>query len=59
MPTDHLIEDVEFLLDVREHPEKIARRVGYASLASLIKRLERLGRLDLTHQLRPTPERAA
>ncbi len=41
-----LIEDVEFLLAVREHPERIAARVG-KSCAAVCRALYRAERPDL------------
>lgn len=46
-----LIEDVEFLLEVREFPEAIVRRVGYASTSSLARVLTRAGRHDLASKI--------
>jgi len=46
-PIGDLVENVEFLLSVREHPENIARRQGY-TMAALARRLARHGRADLS-----------
>lgn len=40
------LEDVEYLLNVGEHPSRIAKRVG-TSTAAIIKAARRAGRLDL------------
>lgn len=42
-----LIENVEFLLEHREAPERIATRVGYRTRGGLTRTLHRLGRRDL------------
>jgi hypothetical protein len=41
-----VIEDVQFLVDSREFPERIARRLGYTS-TNLARQLARWGEKDL------------
>lgn len=56
----HLIEDIEFLLSLRTHPEHIANRLGRTP-AALEAKLRRLGRDDLARPFSAavTRERAA
>lgn len=46
---DHrvLIEDVEFLVGSHEHPDRIAKRVGYVTRDALVRQMVRIGRKDL------------
>lgn len=44
-------EDVEWLLEANESPNRIAQRVGYANLANLTDQLRRWGRHDLVARL--------
>ena len=50
----HVIEDVEWLTDCGEHPENVARRLGYASAKTLARMLERWGRPSLARRLTRT-----
>ena len=45
-------EDVEWLLG-HEHPERIARRLGYSCLPNLTDQLRRWDRVDLVKRLSP------
>lgn len=49
-----VIEDVEWLTDCGEHPENVARRLGYASAKTLARMLERWGRPGLARRLTRT-----
>lgn len=60
-PTEHarnVIEDVIWLTDCREHPENIARRLGYRSPDNLARTLQRWGRESLARRLVPERVRA-
>lgn len=46
-----VIEDAEWLLMFRTHPEDIARRLGYKDRRNLARRLHRLGRPDLAGRI--------
>lgn len=54
-----VIEDVEWLTDCGEHPENVARRVGYANAANLAVMLDRWGRAGLARRLRRVDDRVA
>ena len=45
---DTLIEDVEFLIDAGEWPERIATRCNYRNIDGLTAALRRYGRHDLS-----------
>ena len=47
----HVIEDVEWLTDCGEHPENVARRLGYANPTNLADLLTRWGRPSLARRL--------
>ena len=47
----HVIEDVEWLTDCGEHPENVARRLGYANPTNLADLLTRWGRPGLARRL--------
>ena len=46
MPREHVVEEVEFLLDTGESPEQIARRLGRKP-GTIARALGRAGRNDL------------
>lgn len=50
MRTRRLIEDVEWIID-HDHPESVARRVGYSSVDSLVGKLHRNGADALAEKL--------
>lgn len=47
-----IIEDAEFLADMREHPANAARRLGYRNAVSLETVLIKWGRSDLAARFR-------
>lgn len=50
--TDRLVENAEYLIATGEWPERMAARLGYKNLRSLNRALLRIGRSDLTRQIR-------
>ena len=56
---DPLVENVEFLLDNGEHPDRIAARCGYRGIASVFKQLHRIGATATIERLTAASLRAA
>src|SRR5690349_8301651 len=52
----HIVEDVEWIIDT-DHPESIARRVGYSKPENLVNRLRKLGAVELADKLARKIER--
>lgn len=46
----HLISEVAWIVD-HDHPESVAKRVGYTNLADLIDKLRRMGAPELAEKL--------
>lgn len=51
-----IIEDVAWIID-HDHPESVAKRVGYGKVSDLINKLGRLGANDLAEKLSRNLER--
>lgn len=47
---DNTVEDVRFLLDTGEHPERIARQVGFPTVGAAARWLHRRGHADLARR---------
>lgn len=52
----HLVEDVAWIVD-HDHPESVAKRVGYGSATGLVNKLRKLGEVELADKLAGNIER--
>lgn len=52
-----IIEEVAWLTDCGEHPDRVAGRLGYANADNLATMLDRWGRPGLARRMRRTDER--
>ena len=48
---EDLLEDLLFLVQMGEHPENVAKRLGYANVRNLSRRLYLMHRPDVVHVL--------